>query len=154
MFTTVFLLTLFFSNVVLAQVDEEFLTYCVGEVFLRKYQDAQCWSCDIIKILIRTMMDLTSQLYEKIIDLCYLILQLGGIIWLAVYFLKSLSSLTAQDPAKVIDGAIMFIFKWAFVYAILVGGMDIIMGYIVNPLLSIGFDIGMSLTSNSGLRSF
>lgn len=133
-------------------VDSEFAEYCLGEVFLKKYNEAECWSCDIIKILIRSMMDVTEFLYKEIRELCSLILQLGGAIWLALYFMKSLGSFATQDPAKVIDGALTFMFKWAFIYAIIAGGMDVIMEYIVNPLLSIGFDVGMAFAGGSGLK--
>lgn len=131
--------------------DEEFLTYCTGKVFDEKYTNADCWSCDIIKILIRSMMDLTEVIFYEIRELSILILQLGGAIWLALYFMKSLSSLAAQDPAKIMDGALMFMFKWAFVYAIIFAGLDVIMEYIVNPLLSIGLDVGMDLAGASSL---
>lgn len=140
--------SLFFCNNAYA-VDGEFLKYCVGNVFDEKYTDADCWSCDIIKILLRTMMDLTEVIFKEIQELSILILQLGGAIWLALYFMKSLSSLAAQDPARVIDGALVFMFKWALIYAIIFAGLDVIMEYIVNPLLSIGFDIGMELARAS-----
>lgn len=132
-------------------VDSEFADYCLGEVFLENYNNAECWSCDIIKILIKAMMDVTESLYKEILKLCTLILQLGGAIWLALYFMKSLGSFATQDPAKVIDGALTFMFKWALIYAIIFGGMDVIMGYIVNPLLSIGFDVGMEFAKGSGI---
>lgn len=133
-------------------IDSEFVEYCIGEVFLEKYKEAECWSCDIIKILIRAMMEITEKLYDGIKELCIIILQLGGAIWLALYFMKSLGSFATQDPAKVIDGALTFMFKWALIYAIIAGGMDVIMEYIVNPLLSIGFDIGMELAKGSGIE--
>lgn len=132
-------------------VDEEFLTYCVGDVFDKKYEDADCWSCDIIKILVKSMMDLTEKLFTPIRDLSILILQFGGAIWLALYLMKALGSLTAQDPSKVMDGILMFMFKWALIYAIIFAGMDTIMEYIVNPLLSIGLDVGMTLAGASSL---
>ncbi len=139
---------IFFCNNAYA-VDEEFLKYCVGSVFDEKYTNADCWSCDIIKILLRAMMNLTNTIFKEIRELSVLILQLGGAIWLALYFMKSLSSLAAQDPAKVIDGALLFMFKWALIYAIIFAGLDVIMDYIVNPLLSIGLDVGMELAGAS-----
>ncbi|MCM1323642.1 MAG: hypothetical protein NC218_05730 [Acetobacter sp.] len=133
-------------------VDSEFLTYCVGEKFLEKYKEAECWSCDIIKIMMNAMMTITEKLYQRIKELCLLILQIGGAIWLALYFMKSLGSFAAQDPAKIIDGALTFMFKWALIYAIILGGMDVIMDYIVNPILSIGFDVGAQFAKGSGIK--
>lgn len=145
----ILLLMVLFSKNAIA-VDNEFLKYCSAEVFDKKYQSADCWSCDIIKILINSMMKVTRILFKEIQSLSILILQLGGAIWLAVYLLKSLSSLAAQDPAKVMDGMLMFMFKWGFIYTIIFAGLDTIMEYIVNPLLSIGFDVGMSIANVAG----
>lgn len=130
-------------------VDEEFLKYCLSSTFEDKYSLLDCWSCDIIRILIRSLMDLTEKIFGIIRDLSILILQLGGAIWLALYLLKSLGSLAVQDPAKIMDGMLMFMFKWAFVYAVIFAGLDVVMEYIVNPLLSIGFDIGMDIAKAS-----
>lgn len=143
-------LVLLFTNSAYA-VDEEFLEYCVGDYFESKYASASCWSCDIIKVLMNSMMNLAKTLFDVIKEISVLVLQLGGAIWLAMYFMKSLSSLAAQDPAKVLDGAIMFMFKWALVYAVIFAGLDTIMEYIVNPLLSIGFDVGMELAGASSI---
>ncbi len=132
-------------------VDSDYRTYCLGEVFDDKNKLAECWSCDIIKILIKAMMTVTNKLYTQIREICIIILQLGGAIWLALYFMKSLSSFAAQDPAKIIDGALTFMFKWALIYAIIAGGMDVIMEYIVNPLLSIGFEVGTEFAKGSAL---
>lgn len=141
-------LTILFSNTAFA-IDEEFKEYCLGDAFDEKYSDAGCWSCDVVKVLMSAMMKVTNSLFTVIQDLCKRILEVGAALWLALYFLKSLSSFAAQDPAKVLDGALMFMFKWAVMYTLIFGGMDMIMSYVVNPLLSIGFDIGKEFAGNS-----
>ena len=144
------LFMLLFCNDALA-VDEEFLEYCVGEAFDKKYKKASCWSCDIIKILLRSMMSLTETLFKEIKELSILILQLGAGIWLALYLMKALGSMTAQDPAKIMDGILRFMFKWAFVYAMIFAGLDVIMQYIVNPILSVGLEIGTEIATASAI---
>jgi hypothetical protein len=59
-----------------------------------------------------------------------------------MYFLKSVSSFATQDPAKILDGLFSFMFKWAFAFTIVNMGIDSLVEEIVNPLLSIGMDIG------------
>lgn len=141
-------------------IDEEFLKYCSQTVFDEKYGKidastgelvggAGCWSCDIIKILMRSLSSVANLLYNTIMDLCHVILSLGAAIWTAVYFLKSVSSFATQDPAKVIDGALTFFFKWAFIYTLLTFGMDALIENIVNPLLSIGWDIGTEFSKGA-----
>ena len=127
---------------VCAAPDEEYLKYCTSNVFNQKYEQGGCWSCDIISVIMRNMLAMITILFDAVLELCELILVLGAAIWLAIYFLKSLGSFAAQDPAKVIDGALLFMFKWALVYALISQGIGEILRYIVSPLLSIGIDVG------------
>lgn len=121
---------------------DEYLQYCKAETFDKKYEEAGCWSCDVIFSLMQSLTGTAGHLFFTMLELSQVILTLGAAIWLAVYFLKSLSSMAAQDPAKVIDGVLTFMFKWALVFALINLGINEVIDRIVNPILSIGFDIG------------
>lgn len=128
----------------------EYQQYCNVQKFNKKYEgaDASCWSCSIIKEMTDKMLTAANVLATKSIELGHYILLIGTAIWLALYFLKSLGSLTEQDPARVLDGAFTFMFKFALVYILLHdGGFLAIIDYIVNPILTIGSDIGKNLNS-------
>ena len=96
----------------------------------------------------QTLTSTATTLSEYTIDLGKIILLYGSAIWLALYFLKSLSSAAAQDPSRVIDGVITFMFKFAIAYTFISIGIGEIIEYIVNPILKIGIDIGMSFVGS------
>lgn len=128
----------------------EYQHYCNVDKFNQKYEGASssCWSCSIIKEMTDKMLSAANILATKSIALGQIILLIGAAVWLAMYFLKTLGSLTEQDPARVLDGAFTFMFKMALVYILLYnGGFLAIIDYIVNPILRIGSDIGKELNS-------
>ena len=148
LFVVTLFLVLFFVDDVLALSDRDFAEKCNKDNFDKKYgENATCWSCNIIYSLLTAFLDVAEKLYGTILELCEVIVPLGGAIWIAVFFLKSLGSLAAQDPMKIMDGLFIFMFKWAFVYALLLAGIDELIGMVVSPILSIGFDIGTTFTS-------
>ena len=131
--------------------DAKYLCYCKSDVIEKKYTDAGCWSCDVIFTLMMSMTNVAGTIYDGTIALSKIILGGGACIWIALYFLKTLGSFTTQDPTKVIDGLLTFCFKVALMYALIDSGIDSIVHYIVNPLLSIGFDIGGTFANATGI---
>ncbi len=148
LFVVTLLLMFILVNDAFAEADAEFRANCRMEIFDRKYgENATCWSCNIIFSLLSAFLKVAQILYDSILDICKLIIQLGGAVWIALFFLKSLGSMAAQDPMKIMDALFVFMFKWAFVYALLLAGIDELIGMVVSPILSIGFDIGTTFTS-------
>lgn len=130
--------------------EEKYLCYCKSDTIDKKYVEAGCWSCDVIYTLMMSMTKVANAVFDKTIALSKIILGGGACIWIALYFLKTLGSFTTQDPSKVIDGLLTFCFKVAFIYALLDSGIASIVGYVVNPLLSIGLDIGTVFSKATG----
>ena len=130
----------------------EYLKYCSPKKFTAMYNAAaqNCWACDIIGAMFSGFKGVIVLLAQKIEPLCKLILTLGGAVWLAMYLLKSLGSFAVQNPGKVLDGLAVFLVKLAFVYLIVMSGIDDIVDMIVNPLLDIGMDIGRALSGWAG----
>lgn len=130
----------------------EYLKFCNSETFEKKYETglSGCWSCAIVHWLMNAMVTAIIALSDPVLELSKLILNLGAAIWLAMFFLKSLGSFTVQDPAKIIDAVLTFMFKWALVFTLIHFGIDEIVGQIINPLLSIGMDIGTEFSNATG----
>lgn len=130
----------------------EYLEYCSPAKYKKMYDLAanDCWSCDIIHAMFDGFKTVIVLLVDKIEPLCKLILSLGGALLLAMYLLKSLGSFAVQNPGKVLDGLAMFLFKIAFVYVVVTAGIDDIVDMIINPLLSIGMDIGKQFSTWAG----
>ena len=122
---------------------EAYLEACNIDEYNKKYsEEGSCWSCDIIHVLMKSMTSAAKSLGALVASLGMQILLVGAAVWLAIYFLKSLASPAQQDPAKILDGAFTFMFKVALVYILISGGVEGLAGQVVNPLLSIGMDIG------------
>ena len=131
--------------------DAQYLCYCGSEAIQKKYDEGGCWSCDIIFTLMKSMTEVAGFIFDPSSELAKLILGGGACIWIAAYFLKALGSFATQDPAKVIDGLLTFCFKVLLMYVLIDSGIDSIVNYIVNPLLSIGFDIGETFAGATGI---
>lgn len=125
---------------------DDFSENCSSDKLNEKYGGDSCWCCDIIHTLLSSFLGYIQYLYNDLLDLSEVILQVGGSIWIAVYLLKTLGSLGAQDSGKILDGLFIFMFKWSLVYILIVSGLDELVGKVVSPILSIGFDIGNTFT--------
>jgi len=128
-----------------------YLEYCNATAFEAKYGATECWSCDVVSILMDTMIDIVQKISPTATDLAKVILIYGAAVWLALFFLKSLSSATAQDPTQTLTALFTFMFKIALVYILVIDyGFATLIEWIVNPLLSIGIDIGTEFGNWAG----
>ncbi len=134
-----------------AAADAEYREYCLSDKFTGKYENAECWSCDVVTSLMVGMTNAASILGGTVLALSKELLLYFGAIWIAVYFLKSLGSFAKQDPGKILDGLFVFMFKWSIAYAMVYFGMEYITGYIVDPLIGLGVDIGTGIKNAGGV---
>ncbi len=126
--------------------ESDYKEYCNVVKFNEKYSpENSCWPCSVINSLTDTLFETVNDMINTVNNLAKLILLLGAAIWLAIYFLKSVSSLATQDSAKILDGALSFMFKVAFMYVLVNGGIANIISWIITPLLSIGMDVSSAL---------
>lgn len=130
----------------LAEYDPHAYTEACNVTKYKELYSEGCWSCDIIGVLMRSMGSAAVTLGGLVTELAMSVLVIGAAIWLAIFFLKSLGSPAQQDVGKVLDGAFLFMFKVAIVYALISGGVGGLIGQVVDPLLSIGVDIGSMFT--------
>lgn len=130
---------------------DAYLEYCNAAAFEQKYSASACWSCDIVAILMDVMINVIQNISSTALRLAKIILIYGSALWLAMFFLKTLSSATAQDPSQTLTTLFTFMFKVAFVYVMIIDfGFANLIEWIVNPLLSIGIDIGSAFGNWSG----
>lgn len=147
-----FWFVLLFSKSVFADgPDDEYSKHCLGENFDSNYNEADCWSCAVVLSLMQSMTAAAGTLYTAIREVSLIVLLYCGAIWIACYFIKALGSFATQDPAKILDGLLTFMFKWALAYVLVYSGLDTIVVYIVDPLLDVGYTIGQSLSQNAGV---
>lgn len=142
---------LLISFEVWAEPDEDYSEYCSSQKFTEKYNNADCWSCQVVLSLMQGMTGAATVLSSAIIEISKLVLLYGGAIWIACYFMKALGSFAAQDPYKILDGLIVFMFKWTLAYVMVYYGLDTIVQMVVDPLLDIGYTVGQSLNAQAGI---
>ncbi|MBQ8750920.1 MAG: hypothetical protein IJZ30_04725 [Alphaproteobacteria bacterium] len=147
----VFCATLFVSFYCYAEADEEYIKECLQKELNKSTDNAGCWSCQVVQTLMQGLTNVTGVLYEAIRSISETVLLYGGAIWIACYFLKTLGSFAAQTPGKVLDGLMIFVFKWSLCYATIYVGLDGIVEYIVQPLLDIGYSIGTEFNKSTGI---
>ena len=131
--------------------DKIYKEACIDGILEKQEDDAGCWSCQVVLTLMQGLTSAAQTLYSAIRSISETVLLYGGAIWIACYFLKTLGSFAAQTPGKVLDGLMVFIFKWALCYAAVTSGLDGIVEYIVQPLLDIGYSIGTGFNKSTGI---
>ena len=143
--------TILFAKTSLAGADREYLAYCSAEIFRRKYEEADCWSCNVVLSLMQSMTKTVEDIYVALREVSLTALLYFGAIWVAAFFIKSFGSFTAQDTAKTMDALLTFFFKWALCYVLIYTGIDTIVEFVVAPLLDIGYSIGIGFNQNANI---
>lgn len=134
-----------------AGADSEYLQYCSSDIFRKKYEEADCWSCNVVLSLMQSMTKTIEDIYIALREVSLTALLYFGAIWVAAYFIKSFGSFAAQDTAKTMDGLLNFFFKWALCYVLIYTGIDTIVEFVVAPLLDIGYSIGIGFNESSSI---
>ena len=139
------------TNTLADGIEPDYEEACVKGIIDAQHDDAGCWTCDVVFALMQGLTSAAETLYGLIQAISLNILLYGGAIWIACYFLKALGSFATQDPAKIMDGLLGFMFKWALAYATVSFGIGVVTYYIIDPLLDIGYSIGSVFSANAGI---
>ena len=105
----------------------------------------KCYSCKVIKTLLETFIKACAKTYSVSREAGVKVLIVGAMIWLMIFGLKNVSSLTNPEPANMINQLAGFGFKVLVAYVVIVSGISTFVTYIINPILSAGADFGMAI---------
>ena len=108
----------------------------------------KCWSCNVVIIMTNAYLQAAEASIPTTVELGHVILKWGFLIWLAIFLLKQLSSMSGVTPGKMLQEILMMSFKCAFCYYALDMGTDFVTTYILNPIVITGTDIGDALLTN------
>lgn len=106
---------------------------------------SKCWYCRVVIVMTNAYLQAAESSIPTTVELGHLILKLGFVIWLAIFLLKQLSSMSQITPGKMLQEILIMAFKCAFSYYALDMGTDFITNYILNPIMITGTDIGSAL---------
>ena len=108
-----------------------------------KYQ-AGCWSCLIVEKLSSAFMTAASKAYSLSQKAGLILLGLGSVLWLLIWGLRNVSSLTQLEPGNILNELIKFGFKVALAYTFIILGLRMVSSYFINPIMGVGAKIAES----------
>lgn len=108
----------------------------------------KCWYCRVVIVMTNAYLQAAEASLPTTIELGHVILKWGFLIWLAIFLLKQLSSMSGVTPGKMLQEIFMMGFKCAFCYYALDMGTDFVTTYILNPIVITGTDIGNALLTD------
>lgn len=123
---------------------------CAG---IRQAFHEDCFTCEIVQILISSFITAGAKAYEISKDLGNAVLLVGTILWLAIYVLKSVASLASVEPAKMLQDILTQLFKVLCAFVVINIGIQTILEYTLNPIMIAGTDFGRAILSIHGRES-
>lgn len=114
----------------------------------QKYQSGGCWSCMVVEKLVSAFLKVAGQAYDLAQRAGLIVLGIGAVLWLLMWGLKNVSSLTQVVPGNILNDLVKFAFKIALAYIFITAGLKAVSTYFINPLMG----TGAVIARNSGIR--
>lgn len=105
---------------------------------------AGCWSCLVVEKLSSAFLTAASKAYSLSQKAGLILLGLGSILWLLLWGLRNVSSLTQLEPGNILNELIKFGFKVALAYFFIILGLRMVGTYFINPIMGVGARIAES----------
>ncbi len=121
-----------------AEVKATEIKKCVPVSELKLKYQSGCYSCFIVGNLISTFLDVAGKVYPTSQKAGLIVLLIGTLIWLAMWGLKNVSSLTQIDGGNILNDLIKFSFKVMLAYLFITAGVSFVGKYIINPIMGTG----------------
>ena len=119
---------------------------CKFAALQKKYMgDSSCWYCMVVGKMTGAYLYAASLVIPSIKTLALLILRFGFLIWLALYILKQVSSLSPTSVGKFLQEILIMGFKVMLATLIVNNGTEFINEYIMTPIIDTGIDIGNAI---------
>ncbi len=102
---------------------------------------SNCYTCLVVEKLISSFMTAAGKAFSVTQTAAIKLLILGTVLWMMLFGLKYLSSLTSVEPANMLDTLLKFLFKVMVASIAIKMGIGVITSYIINPIMGFGADI-------------
>ena len=102
-----------------------------------KYQSG-CWACLVLNQLMTAFLKTASAAYSLSQKAGLTLLGLGAILWVLIWGLRNVSSLTQLEPGNILNELIKFAFKVALAYYFIVSGLSVVKTYFITPIMGTG----------------
>lgn len=104
-----------------------------------------CWYCFVVGKMTSSYLYAAKLVIPTIQNMARLILRMGFFIWLSLYVLKQVSSISPITSGKFLQEILIMGFKVLFATLVINAGVPFINAYIMTPIIDTGIDIGNSI---------
>ncbi len=119
---------------------------CKYSALQKKYmEDSTCWYCMVVGKMTGAYLYAAALVIPTIKNMALMILRFGFLIWLALYILKQVSSLSPISVGKFLQEILIMGFKVMLATLIVKDGTAFINEYIMTPIIDTGIDIGNAI---------
>mgnify|MGYP006873060812 CR=1 FL=1 len=101
-----------------------------------------CFTCPIVATIISIFLEVGADSYPLMRSAANTLLGILSVLWIAVYFLKKLSSFSAVELPEMMQELSIFFFKIIVAVVCINGGIGVILDFTINPIISFGSDFG------------
>lgn len=124
---------------------------CKYSELKNKYMEGStCWYCMVVGKMTGSYLYAASLVIPTVKTLALMILRYGFLIWLALYILKQVSSLSPITGGKFLQEILIMGFKVLLATMIINNGISFLDAYIMTPIIDTGIDIGNSIFNEIG----
>lgn len=127
------------TNFLIFTVDQDAGYECVTNNFLSMYSSS-CYGCELVETLASAFVKAAGKAYNVSREAGNAILVVATIIWIGLFVLKNISSFTTVEPRQMIQQLMMQLFKVFVAFVILNSGIQTILHYTVEPIMTFGTD--------------
>lgn len=119
---------------------------CKYSELQKKYMDGStCWYCLIVGKMTGAYLYAASLVIPTVKTLSLMVLRYGFLIWLALFILKQVSSLSPVSSGKFLQELLIMGFKVLLATLIINNGIPFLNAYLMTPIIDTGIDIGNSI---------
>jgi hypothetical protein len=119
---------------------------CKYSELQKKYMEgSKCWYCMVVGKMTGAYLYAASLVIPTVKTLALLVLRIGFLIWLALYILKQVSSISPTSVGKFLQEILIMGFKVMLATLIIKDGTSFINTYIMTPIIDTGIDIGNAI---------
>ena len=116
------------------------LEACKVSKFIKKY--CGCFSCSTVAVMVTIFLQVAAKGSGIMQQAAQTILLIFTALWIAIFFLKRLSSFSAIELNETIQSLLFFLFKILVAWIFINGGFALASHYTLEPIMSFGTTLG------------
>lgn len=124
------------------------LMACQVKDFKIKWQSC-CFSCKTVQTMISTFLKAAAKSYGIMRKAANALLLILSALWIAVFLIRNLSQFTTLELGKFMNEFGLFLFKMLVAWVCINGGVNVLLRFTIQPILTFGTEFGMKLLTLS-----